>query len=477
MMLESFVPVAPDSDFPLENLPWGAWEWLEPGSSAPRVHVGVALGEYCVSATELQAAGFLRDLPGAPPGVFSHGRLNAFMGSGRAAWRAARQQLQRLLGAGEGALRDDPALRQRAIHPASGVRMLMPAEVGDYTDFYASRQHATHVGAMFRGPANALQPNWLHLPVGYHGRSSSIVPSGVDVHRPRGQVLPAAGGTTAPVFGPSAQVDFELEVAAVVGPGNPLGAAIPLAEAWDHVFGLVLLNDWSARDIQKWEYVPLGPFNGKNWATQISPWVVTLEALEPFRAPLPPQAEPEVLPYLREGPYPHRHTYDVELAVDITPAAGPGGVPARAATVTRSNLKNLYWSFAQMVAHHTAGGCNLRPGDLLGSGTISGDTPGSAGCLLELTWGGRDALELQAERQELERDQGGKGAGPAEVGPGGEAIGAGAVEGKGGGGVVLGRRTYLEDGDTVTLRGWCDGEGGTRRVGFGRCEGKLLPCR
>ncbi|KAG2431890.1 hypothetical protein HXX76_009383 [Chlamydomonas incerta] len=468
-MLESFVTVAPDSDFPLENLPWGAWEWHEPGASAPSLHVGVALGEHCVSATALQAAGHLQDLPGAPAGVFSHGRLNEFMGAGAPAWRAARQQLQRLLSAGEGAVRDSRELRQRALHPASAVRMLLPAAVGDYTDFYASRQHATNVGSMFRGPANALQPNWLHLPVGYHGRASSIVPSGVDVFRPRGQLLPA--GAAAPVFGPSAQVDFELEVAAVIGPGNALGAPIPLAAAWEHVFGLVLLNDWSARDIQKWEYVPLGPFNGKNWATQISPWVVTLDALEPFRAALPPQDEPEVLPYLREEAA-HRRSYDVDLAVDIVPAAGSPDTPGLAATVTRSNLKNLYWSFAQMVAHHTAGGCNLRPGDLLGSGTISGDTPGSRGCLLELTWAGRDELELRAER--------GAGAGVGETGTGAGA-GAPGKEAAGDGGVVLGRRTYLEDGDTVTLRGWCGGGppagGGARRIGFGRCEGKLLPCR
>ncbi|PNW70744.1 hypothetical protein CHLRE_17g732802v5 [Chlamydomonas reinhardtii] len=472
-MLESFIPVATDSDFPLENLPWGVWEWREPGSSAPSIHVGVALGEHCVSATTLQAAGYLQDLPGAPSGVFSHGRLNEFMGSGQPAWRAARQQLQRLLASGEGAVRDDLELRQRAIHPASDVRMLLPAEVGDYTDFYASRQHATNVGVMFRGAANALQPNWLHLPVGYHGRSSSIVPSGVHVHRPRGQLLPA--GAAAPVFGPSAQVDFELEVAAVMGPGNPLGCPIPLAEAWSHVFGLVLLNDWSARDIQKWEYVPLGPFNGKNWATQISPWVVTLDALEPFRTALPPQTEPEVLPYLREEA-PYRVTYDVDLAVDIVPAVphDSGSGSGRAATVTRSNLKNLYWSFAQMVAHHTAGGCSLRPGDLLGSGTISGDTPGSRGCLLELTWAGRDELELRAERRQGEELEGGAAAEGPRAGAGG--VGEEAGGGAGAGGELLGRRRYLEDGDTVVLRGWCGGGGG-KRIGFGRCEGKLLPCR
>ncbi|KXZ46273.1 hypothetical protein GPECTOR_45g143 [Gonium pectorale] len=469
--MDSFIEVPPDSDFPLENLPWGVFE--ADGPNGPTTHVGVALGDHAISVTALQAAGYLADLPGAPPGVFSHGRLNEFMGAGRPAWVAARQQLQRLLGAGEGALRDDESLRRRAIFKQADVVMRLPCAVGDYTDFYTSRQHATNAGAMFRGLENALHPNWLHLPVGYHGRASSIVPSGVDVRRPWGQVMPPSGGS--PAFAPSGQVDFELEVAAVIGPGNPLGEPIPVSRAWERVFGLVLLNDWSARDIQKWEYVPLGPFNGKNWVTQISPWVVTLEALEAAgaRCAPPPQTDPAVLPYLRDdAPY----TYDVDLAVDVTPAGS-----AVATTLTRSNLRHLYWTFPQMIAHHTAGGCNLRPGDLIGSGTISGDEPGSRGCLLELTWAGRDELELR-----YEPDLAAGGAAPLAAAAGLGSHGAAGVEGKGAGegaaggrrdGVVM--RKYLQDGDRVTLRGWCGRRGGAggapRWVGFGACSGALLP--
>ncbi|GFR51579.1 hypothetical protein Agub_g14000, partial [Astrephomene gubernaculifera] len=505
--MESFVDVSFDSDFPLENLPWGVFE--APGQDGPKLHVGVALGQHAVSATALYDAGFLRDLPGVGENVFSHGRLNEFMSAGRPAWQAARSCLQRLLSRGEGALRDCVQLRERVLFRQSEVRMQLPAHIGDYTDFYASRQHATNVGAMFRGRDNALNPNWLHLPVGYHGRSSSIVPSGVPVRRPWGQVLPA--GSSTPVFAPSAQVDFELEVAAVVGPGNPHGEPIPAPSAWSHVFGLVLLNDWSARDVQRWEYVPLGPFNGKNWATQISPWVVTLEALEPYRCSPPPRQQgqagdepPELLPYLREElPY----TYDIELFVDITPAGaaephvtsspsspaeaaaaasllgGKGGAGGGGAggggggrcccvhpptTVTRSNLKHLYWTFPQMLAHHTAGGCPLRPGDLLASGTISGDTPDSRGCLLELTCGGKEEVVLMTSAPAA--------SGTADGGGGTAAAG----------GVV--RRRYLEDGDTVTLRGRCGGGGGEegsgegmvgrrRGLGFGVCSGTLLPAR
>ncbi|GIL63870.1 hypothetical protein Vafri_17738 [Volvox africanus] len=446
--MESFIDVSPDSDFPLENLPWGVFKARTSTSDdTPEVHVGVALGQHVVSATALHVAGYLRDLPEADPRVFAKGRLNEFMAAGRPAWKAARATLQKLLSSSEGELRDQPELLARVIHKQEDVELLLPARIGDYTDFYASRQHATNVGAMFRGPANALNPNWLHLPVGYHGRASSIVPAGASVRRPWGQVMPA--GASAPIFAPSSQVDFELEVAAFIGPGNALGEPISASGAWDHVFGLVLMNDWSARDVQKWEYVPLGPFNGKNWATQISPWVVTLEALEPFRCSPPQQTDPEVLPYLREAlPY----TYDVELAVDITPA-GYG----RATTVTRSNLKHLYWTFSQMVAHHTAGGCNLRPGDLLGSGTISGEEPGSRGCLLELTHAGRDELVLETGTADVE---------------GSDAIGAMVAP------VTSGvRRRYLEDGDEVALRGWCGGAGQPRRIGFGLCNGKLMKCR
>jgi fumarylacetoacetase len=300
--------------------------------------------------------------------------------------------------------------------------MLLPADVGDYTDFYSSREHASNVGTMLRGPDKALMPNWLHLPVAYHGRASSVVVSGTDVRRPRGQYKPEAD--PAPTFGPSRSLDFELEVAAFVGPGNELGRPVPLGEADEHLFGLVLLNDWSARDVQAWEYVPLGPFLAKNFATSISPWVVPLEALAPFRTAGPVQ-DPEPLPYLRST---GERTYDIHL--EVTLQSGRMAEPQR---VCASNFKYLYWDLRQQLAHHTVNGCNLRPGDLLASGTISGPEPGSYGSMLELTWRGTRPLAL----------------------PGGE------------------ERRFLQDGDRVTFTGWCQGAG--YRVGFGEVTGRVLP--
>jgi fumarylacetoacetase len=301
------------------------------------------------------------------------------------------------------------------------VEMLLPVEIGDYTDFYSSRDHATNVGAMLRGPDNALMPNWLHLPVAYHGRASSVVVSGTDLKRPCGQTR--ADTAPAPVFGPSRSVDFELEMGFFIGPGNALGEPIPIERAENHIFGVVLVNDWSARDIQKWEYVPLGPFLAKNFGTSISPWVVTLEALEPFRVAGPRQ-DPEPLAYLRP---PCGAAYDIHLEVSLQAAGSLE--PVR---ICASNLRSLYWNFCQQVAHHTCNGCNLRTGDLLATGTISGRTPESRGCLLELTMAGRNPLLL----------------------PGGR------------------RRSFLEDGDRVTMTGWCQGAG--YRVGFGEVTGKLL---
>jgi fumarylacetoacetase len=300
--------------------------------------------------------------------------------------------------------------------------MHLPAEIGDYTDFYSSREHATNVGTMLRGPDNALMPNWLHLPVAYHGRASSIVVSGTPVRRPCGQSKPEKAD--APVFGPSRSLDFELEVAAFIGPGNDLGRAIPIAEARDHVFGLVLLNDWSARDIQAWEYVPLGPFLAKNFATSISPWVVSLEALEPFRTAGPVQ-QPAPLRYLN---LPGDTTYDIHLEVALQSAK-----MSRPQVVCRTNFKHLYWSLAQQCAHHTVNGCNLRPGDLLASGTVSGPAPDSFGSMLELAWRGTKPLTL------TDSDQ----------------------------------RSFLQDGDTVTMTGWCQGDG--YRVGFGEVMGRVEP--
>jgi fumarylacetoacetase len=321
-------------------------------------------------------------------------------------------------------LRDDAALRGEALVPMAAVVMHLPAEIGDYTDFYSSREHATNVGTMFRGAENALMPNWLHLPVAYHGRASSVILSGVDVVRPSGQTT--RGDETTPTFGPSRLMDFELEMGFFVGPGNALGEPIPVAKAAEHIFGMVLVNDWSARDIQKWEYQPLGPFLAKNLATSISPWVVTLDALEPFRRPGPVQ-EPEPLPYLRrEGGW----AYDIHLEVQLQTEQMDGPV-----TISRSNFRYLYWNICQQLVHHTITGCNMRPGDLLASGTISGPTADSYGSMLELTWRGERPIEL----------------------PTGET------------------RKFLGDNDLVAMTGWCQGEG--YRVGFGEVTGQILPVR
>jgi fumarylacetoacetase len=302
------------------------------------------------------------------------------------------------------------------------VVMHLPAKIGDYTDFYSSREHATNVGAMFRGAEKALQPNWLHLPVAYHGRASSVVVSGTNVRRPYGQILD--DGARSPTFRPSREMDFELEMGFFVGPGNELGQTIPIAEAAGHIFGLVLVNDWSVRDVQRWEYRPLGPFLSKNLATSISPWVVTLDALEPFRCQGPEQ-EPEPLPYLQsEGHW----AYDIQLEVHLQSKKMDGP-----ALISRSNFRTLYWNMTQQLAHHSSSGCNMRPGDLLASGTISGPTNDSYGSMLELAWRGTRPVEL----------------------PNGES------------------RSFLEDGDRVTMTGWCQGEG--HRVGFGEVTGKLLP--
>lgn len=415
--LTSFVPVDADSHFPLQNLPYGVFSPADGGP--PRC--GVRLGEHVVDLAGLQAAGLL-GVSGLPAGVFGATVLNGFMALPGAVRRATRARLSELLRADVATLRDEAALRARVVLPLGSVVLHLPVRIGDYTDFYSSRDHATNVGVMFRGPENALMPNWLHLPVGYHGRASSVVVSGTPVRRPRGQMLPA--GATQPVFGPCRLLDFELEMGFfVAGPGNALGEPIAVTAADDHIFGLVLVNDWSARDIQAWEYQPLGPFNAKNFATSISPWVVPYEALQPFRLP-PPIQDPEPLPYLRGAGL---GGYDIRLEVTLQPAGG------RPQTICRSNTKHLYWTMQQQLAHHTVTGCNLRSGDLLASGTISGPEKASWGSLLELTWRGRDPIALAG---------------------GGE-------------------RTFLADGDQVAITGWCQGEG--YRVGFGEVVGEVLP--
>ena len=411
--LHSFLPVAPESPFPIQNLPYGVF--LHPNhEDVP--HVGVAIGDWVVDLWQLDAAGLLDDY------FCGEFNLNPFLASGPEAWSRTRAEISQLLSADHATLRDDELLREAAILPLRDVTLLLPMEIGDYTDFYSSREHATNVGIMFRGKENALMPNWLHLPVGYHGRSSSVVVSETDILRPQGQMNPT--DAPQPIFGPSKALDFELELGCVIGVGNELGQAIPVTKAAEHIFGMVLVNDWSARDIQRCEYQPLGPFLGKNFATSISPWVVTLEALEPFRCAGPVQ-EPVPLPYLRsQGDW----SYDLQL--DVYLQTEKQLEPFR---ICRSNAKYLYWNLCQQVAHHTVNGCNLRPGDLLASGTISGPTPDSFGSMLELAWKGTKPLIL----------------------PSGE------------------QRTYLQDGDRVIMTGSCQGKG--YRVGFGEVAGRICP--
>ncbi len=379
----SFVEVQSGSHFPIQNLPFGVFRPRGEGSA----RVGVRIGDLVLDLAGVAARGWLDDCRHVPRGVFDAPALNPFLALGRPAWREVRRAVSDLLRSGDRRLRDDSALQARLLLPVAEVEMLLPAEIGDYTDFYSSREHASNVGTLLRGKDNALMPNWLHLPVAYHGRASSIVPSGTPVRR-------------------------------------PLGQPIPIDEAEVHVFGLLLVNDWSARDIQSWEYQPLGPFGSKNFATTVSPWVVTLEALEPFRC-APPVQDPAPLPYLRGG---DDFTYDVQLEARLKPA-GSGD----AAVISRSNFRHLYWTMRQQLAHHTITGCNLRPGDLLASGTISAPDPGGYGSLLELTWRGTKTLEL----------------------PGGV------------------KRRFLEDGDTLVLSGHCDGAGYS--IGFGECSGTVLP--
>jgi fumarylacetoacetase len=413
-LLKSFVPVGAESHFPIQNLPYGVFRTSSDAS--PRV--GVAIGEYVLDLALLEQRGLLK-VAETPQAIFGRGSLNSFLALGRTAWRAARARITELLREDAPELRDNVELRSQAIIPINLVSMLLPVETPDYTDFYSSRHHATNVGTMLRGAEHALQENWPHLPVAYHGRASSLVVSGADVRRPVGQL--GLGK-----FGASGAVDFELEMGFFVGPGNALGEPIHIAQTPDHIFGMVLVNDWSARDIQKWEYVPLGPFLSKSFATSISPWVVPLDALAPFRAPLPPQ-DPQPLEYLR---WADDHLFDIQLEVSLSTRRSN-----ETTRLTRSNFQHLYWSIHQQLAHHTVAGCNTRPGDLLASGTISGPEKESRGCLLELTWRGAEPIEL----------------------PNGE------------------RRTFLDDDDQITMTGWCQGDG--YRVGFGDVTSRILPAR
>ena len=401
---QSFITVAANSDFPLQNLPYGVFQ---PQGEAARV--GVAIGNDVLDLATLEAAGLLQT--GSEP-VFNQATLNAFIALGRPVWQQVRARLQQLLSADCAELRDNADLRAKAFYPQAAVAMLLPIEVPGYTDFYSSKEHAYNVGCMFRDPKNALMQNWSELPVGYNGRASSVVVSGTDLVRPSGQIkLP---NEERPVFSACRKLDFELETGFIVGKATALGEPIAIEEAENHIFGMVLLNDWSARDIQQWEYVPLGPFNAKTFGTSISPWVVTLEALAPFRCASPVQ-EPQPLPYLRENT---ANNYDINLQVAIA-ANGSETV------ISNTNFKHMYWSMMQQLTHHTIAGCNVRVGDLMGSGTISGPEKDSRGSLLELTWNTTEPLTLEGGEQ----------------------------------------RGFLEDGDTLIMRGHCQKDG--LRIGFG----------
>jgi fumarylacetoacetase len=415
--LRSWINVAPESHFPIQNLPYGLFcrrqkHWPE---------IGVAIGEQILSVTVLADAGLLE--PQQQIWFDSQALdLSLFMMMSPSDWRAVRARLSQLLRQDEPRLRDDAELRQRALVPQAEATMQLPVRIGNYTDFYSSREHATNVGTMLRGPQNALQANWLHLPVAYHGRASSVVVSGTDLRRPHGQTK--ADDAAVPSFGPSRNLDFELEMGFLIGPENDLGRPIPIAKAREHIFGMVLVNDWSARDIQKWEYVPLGPFLAKNFGTSISPWIVTLDALEPFRIQGPAQ-DPNPLPYLQTtGP----RAYDVRLEVWLQ-----GMDMEQPYRICETSAKHLYWNICQQLAHHTVNGCNLQTGDLLASGTISGPAPESFGSMLELAWKGTKPLTF----------------------PNGET------------------RAFLQDGDRVTMTGWCQGT--DYRVGFGEVTGRILP--
>lgn len=410
---KSWLKVEEDSDFPIQNIPFGVFLTKDDITT-----IGTRIGNYAIDLAALQQLGYFDGIP-LTDDIFMQDNLNDFISDGRMTWRRVRNRIADIFDAENPALRENKKQRKEVIFKMKDVAMLLPIHICDYTDFYSSKEHATNVGTMFRDPDNALLPNWLHLPVGYHGRASSIVVSGTTIRRPNGQTIP--NGETQPVFGPTKLLDFELEMGFITTDGNRLGKPISIDETDDYIFGMVLLNDWSARDIQKWEYAPLGPFLAKSFATTISPWIVTMDALAPFKVDGPKQ-NPEVLPYLKkEG----KQSYDINLQAAIKPKK------RKETVVTNTNFKYLYWSMAQQLAHQTSNGCNVHSGDLYGSGTISGSTEDSYGSLLELTWKGTKPIKMSDETE----------------------------------------RTFIKNSDTVILRGYCQND--QVRIGFGECKGKI----
>ena len=411
--MKTFIDYHEDCHFPIENLPYGIFSSSD--NITPRA--GCAIGDLVLDLSLMETERLLNT------NYFSNSSLNSFMNAGKEEWSFVRKQIKKILDDENPTLRDNIDLRKRAFYSQSQIEMHLPAHIGDYTDFYSSRQHATNVGTMFRDPNNALLPNWLHLPVGYHGRSSSIVISGTPIHRPNGQILPL--NEENPKLCPSRLMDFELEMGCFIGPGNKLGKPIPTKSASEHLFGLVLVNDWSARDIQKWEYVPLGPFGAKNLATSISPWIIPFEALEPFRISNPVQSNPTPLPYLKCD---EDWTFDIHLEVSIKTKS-----MNREELIASSNFKHMYWNLAQQLTHHTITGCNMKAGDMFASGTISGESPNSYGSMLELAWKGTKPIKLSNGEE----------------------------------------RKFINDGDEVIMSGYAQGDG--YRIGFGEVRGNVLP--
>lgn len=412
---KTWLDTSKDTDFPIQNIPFGVFLTRD-----DIITIGTRIGDCAIDLGALHQLGYFEDIP-LTDDIFLQDTLNDFIADGRKTWRLVRNRISTIFEEGNAQLRDNQEHRDRVIFSLDEIEMQLPVQIGDYTDFYSSREHATNVGKIFRDKDNALLPNWLHMPVAYHGRSSSIIPSGIPVHRPQGQKLP--NGASKPILGPSRSVDFELEMAFITTDANELGQPIPVAEADDYIFGLVLFNDWSARDIQKWEFVPLGPFLAKNFASSMSCWIVTLDALEPFKTD-GPKPEKELLPYLNHK---GNKNYDINLEVAIQPEGKAETV------VTRSNFKHMYWNMNQQLAHHTISGCPVNSGDMMGSGTISGPTPDSYGSMLELSW---------------------RGSKPIKLNEGGD-------------------RKFIEDNDTVIMRGYSEKNG--VRIGFGEVSTKLLP--
>ena len=415
--MKSFINYPQNSDFSIHNIPFGVAVF-----NREYIACCTRIGDLVIDLATLFDYGFFDEIEGLNENVFEAYTLNEFIELGKPVTNAVRLKIQELLLEGSSLSHDEKTIEE-CFYDLDKVQMMMPLHVQNYTDFYSSIEHATNVGKMFRDPANALLPNWKHLPVGYHGRASSIVVSGINFHRPKGQMKPA--DAEKPIFGASKQLDFELEMAFVLNKNTEIGESISTQEAEDAIFGMVIFNDWSARDIQSWEYVPLGPFLGKNFCSSISPWVVTLEALEPFRT-VSPKQEPEVLDYLKfEGD----KNFDINLEVYLQPENGEENL------ICKSNYKYMYWNMAQQLAHHTINGCNVEVGDLYASGTISGSEPNSFGSMLELTWRGQNPLKLSNGTE----------------------------------------RKFIEDHDTIIMRGFSEKDG--IRVGFGEVRGKVLPAK